>query len=216
MPRRGLFGWITVVLAALLTLLTGCRGEGGAVVGPEEGALSAEERAELLRLARQTITTYLKEGKIPSYQTTNPDFLRPGGAFVTLRKHGQLRGCIGYIYSEEPLYQTIQKMAIAAAVQDPRFPPVRASELEKITVEVSLLSPIQRVTDTSTIVVGKHGLIIRYGPYQGLLLPQVAPEQGWNREEFLEGVCHKAGLPPDAWRDPQAELYAFTAEVFGE
>ncbi|MGB9722765.1 MAG: AmmeMemoRadiSam system protein A [Chloroflexia bacterium] len=216
MAKKGLFWWKTVVLAALLTLLAGCRGEGGVAAGPEEGTLSAEERAELLRLARQTITTYLKEKKIPPYQTTNPHFLRPGGAFVTLRKHGQLRGCIGYIYSEEPLYQTIQKMAVAAAVEDPRFPPVRASELEEIAIEISLLSPIQRVTDTNAIVVGKHGLIIRYGPYQGLLLPQVATEQGWTREEFLEGVCHKAGLPGNAWRDPQAELYSFTAEVFGE
>jgi len=216
MPKKRLSWWKTVILAALLTLLAGCRGEGSPAAGREEGTLSAEERAELLRLARQTITTYLKEKRIPPYSTDNPDFLRPGGAFVTLRKHGQLRGCIGYIYSEEPLYQTIQKMAVAAAVQDPRFPPVRESELGEISIEISLLSPIQRVTDTNAIVVGKHGLIIRYGPYQGLLLPQVAPEQGWDREEFLEGLCYKAGLPADAWRDPQAELYSFTAEVFGE
>jgi uncharacterized protein (TIGR00296 family) len=107
-------------------------------------------------------------------------------------------------------------MAVSAATKDPRFPPVQASELKDLTIEISLLSPMERVTDTNRIIVGKHGLLIRRGWYQGVLLPQVAPEQGWNREEFLQGVCYKAGLPGNAWQDPNTELYWFTAEVFGE
>lgn len=218
--RGAFFWWKTVAVTACLALLAGCRAGGGDAAAPmptpEPGTLSPEERAELLRLARETITTYLQEGRIPPYQTANPHFLRPGGAFVTLRKNGNLRGCIGHMVSEEPIYQTVQQMAVAAATQDPRFPPVRPSEMEEITVEISLLSPLEPVTDTSRIVVGQHGLLIRRGWYQGVLLPQVAPEQGWDRQQFLEGVCYKAGLPRNAWQDPASELYWFTAEVFGE
>lgn len=206
-----------VALTAVLALLAACRNEPGGHIAPsEEGTLTPQEREELLRLARNTIEGYLKDHRIPPYRTDNPHFLRPGGAFVTLKKRGDLRGCIGYIYSERPLYETIQQAAVAAATQDPRFPPVRLSEMAEITIEISLLSPLERVRDVNEIVVGKHGLLIRRGYYQGLLLPQVAPEQGWNREQFLEGVCYKAGLPADAWKDPATELYSFTAEVFSE
>ncbi len=204
-------------LTAVLVVLAACRSEpGGHAAASEEDTLTAQEREQLLRLARSTIEGYLKDRRIPSYSTDNPRFLRPGGAFVTLKKHGDLRGCIGYIYSERPLYETIQQAAVAAATQDPRFPPVRLAEMAEITIEISLLSPLERVRDVNDIVVGKHGLLIRRGYYQGLLLPQVAPEQGWNREQFLEGVCYKAGLPSDAWKDPATELYSFTAEVFSE
>lgn len=212
--------WRTAAVTAIVAMLVGCQNGSNGVrptIPPEEpGTLSPEERAELLRLARETIVTYLREKRTPSYKTTNPNFLRPGGAFVTLRKEGELRGCIGHMVSDAPIYRTIQEMAIAAATQDPRFPPVRLSEMEQITVEISLLSPLERVTDTNKIVVGKHGLLIRRGWYQGVLLPQVAPEQGWDRQQFLEGVCYKAGLPRNAWQDPATELYWFTAEVFGE
>jgi AmmeMemoRadiSam system protein A len=218
--KRSIFWWKTALVTTALAVLAGCRAGGGGAATPlpstGEEMLSPEEQAELLQLARDTITTYLQERRIPSYETDNPHFLQAGGAFVTLKKYGELRGCIGYIVSDKPLYQTIQEVAVAAAVQDPRFPPVRSDEMEELTVEISLLSPMQLVTDTNNIVVGKHGLLIRRGYYQGLLLPQVAPEQGWNREQFLEGVCYKAGLPPTAWRDPATELYSFTAEVFGE
>jgi AmmeMemoRadiSam system protein A len=214
-------------VTTIVAMLAGCRAAGDAGGGavspptggtgePEEGTLSEAERAEMLRLARTTIEVYLTEKRVPAYETDNPHFLRPGGAFVTLKKHGDLRGCIGYLVGEKPIYETVQEMAISAAVRDPRFPAVRASELPDITIEISLLSPLESVTDTNSIVVGKHGLLIRRGWYQGVLLPQVAPEQGWNREEFLRGVCHKAGLPADAWSDPATELYWFTAEVFGE
>ncbi len=222
-PRPATLWWSTATLTTLLVLLTGCRASGGgaapsppATPAPENEGLSPTEQEELLHLARETIQTYLQERRIPPYQTDNPHFLQDGGAFVTLKKEGDLRGCIGYIWSEEPIYETIQRAAVAAAVQDPRFPPVTLSELPGLTVEISLLSPLKRVEDPNDIVVGKHGLLIRRGYYQGLLLPQVALEQGWDREQFLRGVCRKAGLSPDAWKDPTGELYFFTAEVLGE
>lgn len=223
--RRILFWWKTALVAAVVALLTGCRGDAGgsgpavpagATPEADEGMLTAAERAELLQLARTTIAAYLQEHSIPPYTTTNPHLLQPGGAFVTLRKHGELRGCIGYMAAEGPIYETVQEMAVSAATKDPRFPAVQPAELAELTIEISLLSPMERVTDTNRIVVGKHGLLIRRGWYQGVLLPQVAPEQGWDREEFLRGVCYKAGLPANAWQDKSTELYWFTAEVFGE
>jgi len=223
--RRILFWWKTALVTAIVALLAGCRGDtgggatpplAGSTAEPEEGTLNEAERAEMLQLARTTLEVYLAEKRIPPYTTENPHFLRPGGAFVTLKKHGELRGCIGYMVAETPVYKTIQDMAVSAAAKDPRFPPVRASELADLSIEISLLSPLELVTDTNRIVVGRHGLLIRRGWYQGVFLPQVAPEQGWNLAEFLENLCYKAGLPADAWRDPEAELFWFTAEVFGE
>jgi AmmeMemoRadiSam system protein A len=223
--RRTLFWWKTALVTTALAILAGCRDDtgggttpppAGSTAEPEEDTLSEAERAELLQLARTTLESYLTEKRIPPYTTENPHLLRPGGAFVTLKKHGGLRGCIGYIVAETPVYETIQGMAVSAAVKDPRFPPVRANEVVDLTIEISLLSPLELVTDTNRIAIGKHGLLIRRGWHQGVLLPQVAPEQGWDRVEFLEGLCYKAGLPPDAWRDPSTELYWFTAEVFGE
>ncbi|MBN1484339.1 MAG: AmmeMemoRadiSam system protein B [Chloroflexia bacterium] len=182
----------------------------------EQGPLTETERVELLELARQTIAAYLQRREVLPYQTDNPHLLREGGIFVTLNLEGMLRGCIGYITSEDPLYQTVQRAAVAAATQDPRFPPLTLQELPSVTIEISILSPMQLVEDVEEIEVGKHGLLIKRGMYQGLLLPQVAPEQGWDREQFLVGICRKAGLPADAWSDPETRLYAFTAEVFGE
>lgn len=184
----------------------------------EANMLNQEERTELLRLARDTIAGYLRERQVPPYQTDNPHLLQEGGVFVTLRaqRGHQLRGCIGYIQSQAPLYQTIQRAAVAAATQDPRFPPVTLTELDTLSVEISILSPLRLVQDVEEIEVGRHGLLIRQGYYQGLLLPQVAPEQGWDRDQFLQGVCLKAGLPANAWQHPTTELYSFTAEVFAE
>jgi AmmeMemoRadiSam system protein A len=222
--RSLLFWWKTALVTAIVAMLAGCRGDAGGgatplpggTAEPEEGMLSEAERAELLQLVRTTLEVYLSEKRIPPYQTENPHFLQHGGAFVTLKRHGELRGCIGYMAAERPVYETIQEMAVSAATKDPRFPPVSSSELKDLTIEISLLSPMERVTDTNRIVVGKHGLLIRRGWYQGVLLPQVAPEQGWDREAFLQGVCYKAGLSANAWQDPSTELYWFTAEVFGE
>ena len=180
--------------------------------------LTPQERQTLLKLAREAITQAVNRQEPPSVDanTVAEDLQRDGACFVTLTKQGQLRGCIGYIWADDPIYETVQKAAIAAAVRDPRFPPVTRSELDDLTVEISLLSPMKPVADTEEIIVGKHGLLIRQGYAQGLLLPQVAPEQGWTREQFLEGICRKAGLAKDALEDPTTELFTFTAEVFGE
>jgi len=135
---------------------------------------------------------------------------------VTIKKGGSLRGCIGYVEAIKPLVVTVSEMAAAAALRDPRFPPVGPDELDQLELEISVMSPIFKVTDTSEIQTGLHGLIVRRGAYQGLLLPQVATEYGWDRETFLSHTCRKAGLPPEAWKMEGTEISAFTAEVFGE
>ncbi|MEA3459713.1 MAG: AmmeMemoRadiSam system protein A, partial [Chloroflexota bacterium] len=198
------------------------RGEGSsssfampALESPSELApLNPDERERLLDIARRTITQFLETDTVPTLTITEPGLLQQRGAFVTLKKHGQLRGCIGRLIADGPLYLTVQKMAIEAAVADPRFPPVTPDELPDIEIEISVLSPLEPVKDVSQIEVGKHGLLIVKGRNQGVLLPQVATEQGWDREEFLRGVCRKAELAEDAWKE--VDLYIFTAEVFGE
>jgi AmmeMemoRadiSam system protein A len=177
--------------------------------------LSLAEKVRLLAMARETITRFLEDGFAPLYTVTEPNLLRKSGAFVTLKEQGELRGCIGYTQAERPLYLTVQAAAIAAAVQDPRFPPVAPQELEDIEIENSVLSPLRLLEDVSEIEVGVHGLVIVKGGRSGLLLPQVATEQGWDREAFLGGVCRKADLPEECWREG-AQLYIFTADVFEE
>ncbi len=177
--------------------------------------LTPQRREALLDLARWTLEVYLEDGTIPPYDTDDPVLTRRSGAFVTLKEGTVLRGCIGHTRADQPLYQTVQQMAVAAATQDPRFPPLTRDELEEVTIEISVLSPFRRVTDVETIQVGTHGLMIFKEGRQGLLLPQVPVEQGWDRTAFLEGLCEKAGLPTGCWQEG-ASLYAFTAIVFGE
>jgi AmmeMemoRadiSam system protein A len=187
---------------------------------PEHSAdtpvLTASEKKTLLRVARETLKSYLQTGKIPQYSFREPGLMQKVAAFVTLRRrNGELRGCIGRIEVTEPLYRTVQECAISAATRDYRFQPLRnVAELDDLIIEISALSPFHRVHNAEEVEVGKHGLLIRQGYNSGLLLPQVASERGWSREEFLRAVCMKAGLPSDAWR--RAELYVFTAEVFSE
>ena len=139
------------------------------------------------------------------------------GAFVTLHSHGNLRGCIGNMVGSKPIYLTVRDMAVEAAVGDPRFPAVEASELEDIEIEISALSPLERVDSADKIQLGIHGVIVKKGFRSGVFLPQVATETGWSKEEFLSQLCaQKAGLSPDAWKDKSTELYVFTAEVFSE
>ena len=185
--------------------------------------LTRERREELLALARTTLEGYLEDGTIAAYETDDPVLARRSGAFVTLKERGDpstglrasLRGCIGHTRADGPLYQVVQHIAVAAATEDSRFPPLAKGELADITVEISVLSPFRRVTDVEQIEVGTHGLMIFEGNRQGLLLPQVPVEEGWGREKFLENLCLKAGLPPDCWTG-RPTLYAFTAVVFGE
>lgn len=177
--------------------------------------LTAGRKAELLQLARDTITGYLESGVMPEYETDDPELLRKSGAYVTLKKNGELRGCIGHIRGDKPLHQVVQEMAVAAATSDKRFPPLNLEELNEIDIEVSVLSPLQRVADVEQIEVGIHGLMIFKDGRQGVLLPQVAVENGWDREQFLEQLCLKAGLPGNCWVE-KAGLYNFSAKVFGE
>lgn len=177
--------------------------------------LTPQRRAELLTLARETLQAYLEHGAIPPYQTDDPVLARRAGAFVTLKEAGVLRGCIGRTRADLPLWQAVQQMAVAAATQDPRFPALTREELDRVEIEVLVLSPLRAVADVSQIQVGTHGLVILKDGHSGLLLPQVAVEEGWDREALLEGLCEKAGLPPGCWREG-ARLYAFTAVVFGE
>ena len=178
--------------------------------------LTPEEKRRLLQAARQTIEEHVQGGPVPRLK---PDLEGLGfrrGAFVTIHRRGQLRGCIGNFVSDQPLVNTVQEMAVAAASHDPRFPPVSPAELAEPDVEISVLSPLRPVKDVSEIQVGTHGIYIVSPRGRGVLLPQVATEYGWDRETFLQHTCLKAGLNPDCWKDPDVEILVFTAEVFGE
>lgn len=139
-----------------------------------------------------------------------------GGAFVTLRSEGELRGCIGYIEYPGPVRTAVEDVARKAAFGDPRFEPLGPDELDRVQIEISVLTPMRRITSPAEITIGRDGLVIQCRGRRGLLLPQVATEYGWDAEEFLENTCRKAGLPVGAWREPSAELEAFSAEVFSE
>lgn len=178
--------------------------------------LTAEDKGQLLAIARQTIAHFLKTGAFPHFTVNLPGLLQEKGAFVTLKKHGELRGCIGHLIGDRPLYLVVQSMAVSAAVADQRFPPVTEEELSDLEIEISVLSPLEQVENVDQIQVGVHGVIIRRGLNQAVYLPQVAPEQGWDREEMLENLCLKAGLSKDDWKKEGTRFYVFTAEVFAE
>lgn len=176
------------------------------------------QRRVLLTLARETIRAHLNEQPLPPLPAIEDEPADFAGAFVTLHNHGRLRGCIGRFNPSGGLAQTVQEMAVAA-LQDPRFRqwPVTAAEIGDIDIEISVLSPMVRTDDPPSLVPGVHGVFIRKGPYTGCFLPQVATEQRWSAEQLLSQCCaHKAGLPADAWKDPETEVYLFTSEVFGE
>lgn len=180
------------------------------------GTLSRDEKRLLLGLARLSIEQYLANGKRAGLPQAVGILKEECGAFVTLHKKGALRGCIGNMIGRGPLIETIREMAIAAATQDPRFHKISVQELSDIDIEISVLSPMKRIRDVDEIQVGTHGILMRRGMYQGVLLPQVATEYRWNRDTFLEHTCYKAGLPSDAWKDPETVIEIFSAEVFGE
>jgi hypothetical protein len=178
--------------------------------------LSEAERKYLHKLALASVECAARGEAAPKVAQAGQTegLLAPCGAFVTLKRGGMLRGCIGNIIGSGPLCQTVAEMARAAATSDPRFPPLTAAELSGLAIEISVLTPLETVHDPSEVVIGRHGLFIVYGLHRGLLLPQVATEQGWDRQTFLEQTCVKAGLPPGAWKEPGAVLYRFGAEVF--
>jgi len=182
----------------------------------QELKLSGSDKKELLRIARKTIDAKIRNWKLPDFNVDEGAMTAKRGVFVSLSKAGKLRGCIGYIQPVKPLFLAVQDMAIEAAANDPRFKPVTKAEFKDIDLEISALSRLKKIKDVSDISVGRDGLYIIKGGQSGLLLPQVAVEWGWNRDEFLRQVCIKAGLPEDAWREKDAVLYRFCADVFRE
>ena len=179
--------------------------------------LSEKEQKHLMDIAKNSVRTAVESGQVYSCTSGGyPSLENDRGAFVTLNERGQLRGCIGYVSAVQPLYETIRGAAISAALKDPRFPPVKKDELDQLTYEISVLSPFHRIYNTDQIEVGKHGLMIRKGRNEGLLLPQVATDNNWNRLTFLQQTCRKAGLPKDAWEDAETDIFVFSAFVFGE
>ena len=179
--------------------------------------LEQPHRTQLLRIARESIVGMF-DRRLPEIDLHRFDeaLRRPSGAFVTLEKSGELRGCIGSIQAVAALVQSVSTSAINAAFRDPRFMPVEREEMEAISIEISVMSPIVTIRDVEEIVVGRDGLIISRGGRAGLLLPQVATDYGWDRDTFLRHTCLKAGLPPDAWRSEGCRIERFSAEVFGE
>jgi AmmeMemoRadiSam system protein A len=179
----------------------------------EQAEFSPEERALLLKLARESIAAAIERREL-SLALPSPHLAEPRGVFTTLYHHGELRGCVGFALAIAPLYRAVAETAQAAAFEDTRFPPLTWEELQDIEISLSVLSHVQPI-HPDEIEVGRHGLLISYGGRRGLLLPQVPIEHGWDRLTFLEQTCHKANLPANAWQYG-ASIEAFTAEVFGD
>ena len=178
------------------------------------------DRQLLLRLAREAIAAHVNRQSQSQFQSAISNLqsailTQPAGAFVTLHKAGDLRGCIGHIEATEPIGVVVPRCAVAACSTDPRFPPITPGELDAIDIEISLLGSLEPVAGPEDIVVGRHGLVVERGWQRGLLLPQVATEWNWDAEAFLAHTCQKAGLPRDAWQKG-ATVWRFEAEVFGE
>jgi len=186
-------------------------------MSPSGELLSPEVRRELLDLARRSIEGYFRREPLPRLASDRAEtFGEARALFVTLRKHGELRGCIGTLSPDGELGRTVPRFARRAAFDDPRFPPMTPEELAECDIEISVLTPPQPVSSAEEIEVGRDGLILELAGRSGLLLPQVATEWGFDRERFLAEVSRKAGLFEDAWRDPAAKLWRFQAEVFEE
>jgi hypothetical protein len=182
-----------------------------------EGLLNHTQKKELINIARKTLNQYIKEGETYQPEVDDLELKKDMGAFVTLRKNGNLRGCIGNIIANSPLYIGVRDMAIAASTQDPRFPPVEESELDEVNLEISVLSPLEKIDNPDKIVLGKHGVLVKRGLRSGVFLPQVAEETGWSKEEFMNNLCaQKAGLEPTCWKTGDCDIFIFSAEVFEE
>jgi len=180
-------------------------------------SLNTHDKNELLALARKSVEYAVREKKAYEPTASASEVLnQERGAFVTLLKSGELRGCIGYTSAAKPLYLAVRDTATLAALRDSRFQPVSASELPQLEYEISVLSPLRRVLDIRQIKVGQHGLLMKNGAYEGLLLPQVPVEERWDRQRFLEETCAKAGMRSGCWKDENTDIFMFTAVVFGE
>lgn len=184
-------------------------------------ALDHRDGVLAVEYAREVVATYLDSGDVPDPERESSLLADRRGAFVTLEKNDSLRGCIGRPYPEQTGFQAVRQSAVSAATEDPRFPPVAADELDVIRVEVSLLGPPQTVTvngdpPTDSIEVGRDGLIVEHDGRSGLLLPQVPMDYDWDRVEFLDQTCRKAGLSTGCWREEEVAVERFTADVFAE
>lgn len=180
--------------------------------------MNEAQKEILLKTARDTVEAVITNKPAPTPQSDDPELNVNCGCFVTLKNRGQLRGCIGQFTSEVPLIELVVEMAKASATGDPRFlsDPIRPDELAQLDVEISVLSPLKRTDDPLSLQLGVDGIYIKSGCTSGCFLPQVATETGWSKEQFLSYCCaHKAGLPADAWKDPNTEVYLFTADIFG-
>ena len=180
----------------------------------EDFSLNEYEKDTLHKIAYESIKSKLENRPFSLEYEITPNLAQKRGAFVTLHKFGELRGCIGNIVGIEPLHETVKNMARAAAFEDPRFVPLQYEELKDIDIEISVLSPLKRIKDINEIQVGKHGIYLRKGYNSGLLLPQVATEYNWDRLTFLDQTCLKAGLYPGCWKEKDTEIYIFSADVF--
>jgi len=180
----------------------------------DQDSLSQEAKTTLLKVARNTLKERFNREKEP-INTDLPELQEKNGAFVTLHKGNALRGCIGIFTGQGALHSTVASMSLSAAFDDPRFPPLTESELDRIDIEISVLSPLKRIGSVEEIEVGKHGIYLIKGYNRGVLLPQVATEYGWDRETFLSQTCVKAGLNQNCWKEG-AEIYTFTADIFHE
>ena len=178
--------------------------------------LADDEKRELLRIARATLREHSFSGRIPPGKPHRESLLAPAAVFVTLHLADQLRGCIGTIDEEKPLYRAVQEMAVAAATRDPRFAPVPADEVDDLEIEISVLGTSRRIRGPAELVIGKDGCRVDVQGQRGLLLPQVAREAGWDAATFLVRTCRKAGLPDDAWKASDAQVVAFGAQVFSD
>lgn len=179
--------------------------------------LTAAQKCDLLRFARQAIAAHIANLPLPRLgeEWQGLDHVH-AGVFVSLHIGERLRGCIGYVEGTRALPEALCETAIAAASRDPRFEPLTLDELAQVEIEISILSPLHNVASPEEIILGRHGVMVRRGPHQGLLLPQVSRHHEWDIETFLAHVCQKAGLPTSAWKDPDASILVFEAEVFSE
>ncbi|MBN2182375.1 MAG: AmmeMemoRadiSam system protein A [Sedimentisphaerales bacterium] len=180
--------------------------------------MNEAQRSTLLKVARDTVEAVINRRPMQKPESDDPELNVPGGCFVTLKNHEKLRGCIGQFISEDPLIELVAEMAKTSATGDTRFfaNQISPAELNQLDIEISVLSPLKRTDEPLSLRLGIDGIYIKRGYASGCFLPQVATETGWDKDEFLSYCCaHKAGLRPDAWRDPETEVYLFTAEVFG-
>lgn len=178
--------------------------------------LKSKEKKALLEIAHKAVAAAVREEDITPEPREEKALNMRNGCFVTIKLNDELRGCIGNFQSDLPLFKEVAEMAAASACKDPRFYPLQAEELENISIDISVLSALEKIEDIETIKIGVHGIYLEKGYYRGVLLPQVATEHDWDRETFLKQTCIKAGLPTDSWQAEETDIYIFSAEVFSD